>query len=66
MTILSENVTFRYLYNTGFVDWLVLLLGVVITLVGTAFVIGGRHNSSFWEALFITFSAGCFCSPQAF
>lgn len=37
----SGNVMFRRLHNATFVEWLVLLLGVVITFVGVAFVIGG-------------------------
>ncbi|WP_415517173.1 glycerol dehydrogenase [Gluconobacter oxydans] len=37
----SGNAMFRRLHNATFVEWLVLLLGVVITLVGVAFVIGG-------------------------
>lgn len=37
----SGNVMFRRFHNATFVEWLVLLLGVVITLVGVAFLVGG-------------------------
>ncbi|WP_408872353.1 glycerol dehydrogenase [Gluconobacter roseus] len=41
MANISGNATFRHLHHATFVEWLVVLLGVVIMLVGVAFVIGG-------------------------
>ena len=55
MTNISGYAMFRHLHNASFVEWLVLLLGIIITLVGLAFVIGGADlamlGGSFYYAI---------------